>query len=372
MPEAAFIVQLDDFQGFIVKSRYPTTLALTEKVLNLVFYEHQKGKHEELKFSEDIEGMRIASFSMESRPGWSVNFVLGLDEVFDNLRTELAGMGRFILELIETDPEAVEIDKVLAKGSILPPPNEEQRTAGIFLTPSAALLLERLQAEGTESTAKLSLWLKNQVQSDDVDIREAIAPLMDSGLVIVEIEGKTAETAYLVKDVFGHRAPPVSSFTRAESIYPTLIDQYRQYIKSFFSPEPPARGYNPTIPVDDPNSPLMEDREKISKVLSNSIQYAVLQTLREQPLSVTEIADRTSFPESVVQSALWTLEENRIVARFEVSGVWGLVTNPVMEVFMPEYVLFIIAQKMEEKKISQASARRYLQLLIETWSEQSD
>jgi hypothetical protein len=278
-------------------------------------------------------------------------------------------MGRFILELIGSDPEAIDLERILSKQCSLQPPNEEQRTARIFMTPSSALLLERLQAEGVESTAKLSLWLKNQVQSDDVDIREAIAPLMESGLVVVEIEGKTAETAYLVKDVFGHRAPPVKCFKRAEAVYPTLMDQYREYVSSFFSPEPPARGYNPTIPVDDPNSPLLEDREKISKVLSNSIHYAVLQELREQPLSVTEIADRTSFPEGVVQSTLWTLEENRIVARFEVSGVWGLVTDPLMEIFMPEYVLYIIAQKVEEKKISQGAARRYLQLLIETWSE---
>ncbi|NHJ13343.1 MAG: ArsR family transcriptional regulator [Candidatus Thorarchaeota archaeon] len=372
MPEAAFVVQLDDFHGFLVKERYPDSLSLTEKILNLVYYEHQKGKHEELKFTEDLEGMRIASFSMEPFPGWIANFVLGTDEVFEDIRTELAGMGRFVLELVNADPDSVDLGDVLKKKCSLSRPNQEQKTAEIFMTPSSALLLEKLQAEGVESTAKLSMWLKNQVQSDNVDIREAIGPLMNSGLVVVEAQSKMAETAYLVKDVFGYRAPPVVSYKRAETIYPTLMENYREYVGSFFSPDPPAKGYNPTIPVEDPNSPLLEDREKISKLLSNSIHYAVLQALRNQPLSIKEISERISFPESVIQSSLWALEENQIVARFEVSGVWGLVTNPVMEVFMPKYVLPILAQKMEEKKITQATAIRYLQLLIDTWSESRD
>ena len=79
MPEAAFIVQLDDFQGFLVKKRHPSSLALTETILNLVFFEHQQGEEEEIRDSE-IEGMRIASFTMEAFPGWTVCFVLDEDD----------------------------------------------------------------------------------------------------------------------------------------------------------------------------------------------------------------------------------------------------------------------------------------------------
>jgi hypothetical protein len=367
MPEAAFIVQLDDFHGFLVKKRHPSSLALTETMLNLVYFEHQQGKEEEIRDSE-IEGMRIASFAMEAFPGWTVCYVLDEEVVLEEISHELKGMGRFMLELMNADPESLDIEEVLAKKSSMPVVDDEQKAASIYMTPSSALLLERLHTEGAESTAKLSMWLKNQIQSDNVDLREAITPLMDSGIVAVEIVGKL-ETAFLLRDVFPHRSPPVESFKATNDTHPNLMPQYQEDVKNFFSPDPPTKGYNPTLPVTDPNSPILEDREKIARVIANSINYAVLDCLRNGPLRLGQIASEISFPDGVVQRALWAMEAERIVANFEEEGVWVLITNPKMEIFMPEYILPIVATKIEEKKISSDTARRYLELLMQTWSE---
>ena len=368
MPEAAFIVQLDDFQGFLVKKRYPSSLTVTEKILNLVFFEQQKGKSEEIR-ETDIEGMRIVSYSMEAFPGWTVCFIIGAEEILEEVSPEIAGMGRFILELMNADPESVNLEEILSRRSQMPVQQEEQMAAAIFMTPSSALLLERLHTEGVESTAKLSMWLKNQVQSENVELREAITPLMDSGLVEVELVGKTSETAFLVKDVFAHRAPPVKSFESSTNSHPNIVAQYRKYVKDFFSPDPPAKGYNPTLPVTDPNSPILEDREKIARIMASNVNHAVLQSLRDGPLRLGQIASRISFPDGVVQRALWAMEAERIVANFEEEGVWVLITDPKLEVFMPEYMLPIVARKIEEKKINPDTARRYLELLVKTWSE---
>ena len=367
MPEAAFVVQLDDYHGFVVKKRYPSTLTLTEKALNLVFYEHQKGVEEIQEL--EVEGMRIASFTADAYPGWTVGFVLGSDEVLDSISKEISGMGRFMLELMSQDPESVDIAEILEKKSTMPSLAEEQLCAQIYLTPSSALILERLHTEVVESTAKLSMWLKSQVQADSVDLVEAITPLMDSGLVKVEMVGKTLETAFLLKDLFAYRAPPAESFSKAEVAAPGVAAEYRECISKFFSPEPPAVGYNPTLPIDDPNSPILEDREKISKIISNTVQYEVLKSLRERPRSVSEISEHTAFPERVIQNALWAMEAERIAAHFEKQDVWVLITDPRMEVFFPEYVLPVLTRKLEERKVNSDTARRYLELLIQTWSE---
>ena len=71
MPEATFVVHLDDFQGFIVTQRYPSTLTLNEKTLNLIFYEQQKEQKENLSLAE-IEGLRIVIFSTPEYPKWMV------------------------------------------------------------------------------------------------------------------------------------------------------------------------------------------------------------------------------------------------------------------------------------------------------------
>ena len=368
MPESTFIVQLDDFHGFVVKQRYPSSLTLNEKVLNLIYYEHQKEKKEEINYCE-IEDMRIASYRSALYPGWMVCSVLKQDEDFEILRSNLTGSGRLILALITVDQESFSLEEILEKGSVLKDLSEEQNLAEVFITPSSALLLERMQAEGIEKAAKLSIWLRTQVQNDEIDLREAMAPLMNSGIVKVELVGKTSEMVFLVKDIFGYREPPVDSILKTREAIPSIAEKYEEFLAAFFSPPPPNKGYNPTLRVDDPNSPILEDREKISRILAEKLQYRVLISLREQPLTVADISENTALPESVVRKLLFALEADKVVIRFEEEDLWGLLTNPRIESFLPEYVLPILSKKLSEKEISSDAARRHLELLMQTWGE---
>ena len=112
MPEATFVVHLDDFQGFVVKQKYPQSLTLNEKVLNLIFFEQQKEKKENLTFSE-IEGLKITIYSSPQYPGWMVCSRLGPDEVFEEVRSNLSGSGRLILALISEDEDAVNLEELV-------------------------------------------------------------------------------------------------------------------------------------------------------------------------------------------------------------------------------------------------------------------
>jgi len=368
MPEATFVVHLDlSYHGFIVTQRYPSTLTLNEKVLNLIFLEVEKGKSEELGFSE-IEGMRIAYYSSAQYPGWMVCSILSPDEDFDLLRSDLAGSGRLILALITEDSKAFSLEEILQSGSVLKDLTEEQQLAEIFLTPSSALLLERMQTEGVEKAAKLSIWLKNQIQ-DEVDLREAMAPLMHSGVVTVELLGKTSEMVFLIKDVMGYREPPVDAITNAKEKTPELAERYIGYVEEFFSPPPPSKGYNPTLQVDDPNSPILEDREKISRILAEKLQYRVMVSLRNEPLSISDISHKTALPETVVAKVLRTLEAEKVAIHFEEDGLWALLTNPRIQSFMPEYILPVINKKLLSKEITPEAARRHLEILMKNWGE---
>jgi predicted transcriptional regulator len=367
MPEATFVVRLDDFHGFVVTQRYPTSLTLNEKVLNLIYLEQEKGKKEDLNYSE-IEGMRIVAYSSSQYPGWMVCSILSPDEDIDLIRNDLAGSGRLILALITEDSKAFSLEEILQSGSVLKDLTEEQQFAEIFLTPSSALLLERMQMEGIEKAAKLSIWLKSQIQ-DEVDLREAMAPLMESGVVTVELLGKTSEMIFLTKDIVNYREPPVDAIAHAKAEAPKIAEKYLGYVEEFFSPPPPSKGYNPILVVDDPNSPIMEDREKISKILSERLQYKVLTSLRNQPLSIEDISHTTALPDSVVRKVLRTLEAEKVVVHFEEEGLWALLTNPRIQSFMPEYVLPIINKKLLSKEITPDAARRHLELLMQTWGE---
>ncbi|MFW9976144.1 MAG: hypothetical protein ACFFDQ_12810 [Candidatus Thorarchaeota archaeon] len=367
MPEATFVVHLDDFQGFLVKQRYPSTLTLNEKVLNLIYYEQQKENRENLSLAE-IEGLRIAIFGAPEYPKWMVCTILGADEDFELASDGLEGSARLILALMNEDADLVNLEEIVKAGSILEKTSEEQKLASIFVTPSTALILERMQCEGVEKAAKLSIWLKNEVQ-DEVDLREAMTPLMNSGVVKVELVGKTSEMVFLVKDIFGYRAPPTESIKKASQTMPTIADKYKEYVSSFFSPPPPSKGYNPTLPITEPNSPILEDREKLSRLLADSLNYMVLDSLRAEPLSASEVTLKTALPASIVKKVLWALESEKVVVHFEEEDVWALLTNPRIESFIPEYVLPIIRKKLSEKEITPQIARRHLELLIQNCGE---
>ena len=78
------------------------------------------------------------------------------------MKNEISGMGRLILELIDANPDFVNLEEIIRNRSTLSEPTEEQKLAEVFLTPSTALLLERMQSQGVDSAAKLSIWLKNE------------------------------------------------------------------------------------------------------------------------------------------------------------------------------------------------------------------
>ena len=196
-----------------------------------------------------------------------------------------------------------------------------------------------------------------------------MAPLMESGVVKVELLSKTSEIVFLVKDIFGYREPPVESISKTKEMMPVLAEKYAKYLAEFFSPPPPSKGYNPTLPVDDPNSPILEDREKISHILAERLQYMVMTTLREQPLSVIDISKKTALPESVVKKLLYALESEKVTIRFEDENLWALLTNPKINSFLPEYVLPKISKKLSDKEISPEAARRHLEILMKTWGE---
>ena len=187
-------------------------------------------------------------------------------------------------------------------------------------------------------------------------------------MVIVELVQKTTEIVFLVADIFAYRAPPIRALAYAKANMPEIYEEYSGYVKEFFSPDPPGKGYNPTVAVNDPNSPIIEDRRRIARVISRSLTYAVIQHLRERPKKASEICEKSALPEKVVNQSLWELENERVAARLE-DGSWALITDPIVETFVPEFVLPVIAKRVAEKEIGVELGRRHLQLLLEKWSE---
>ena len=190
-------------------------------------------------------------------------------------------------------------------------------------------------------------------------IRERLQPIL---------ENEKIEIPILTIDEEVERSQ-IESIKKASQTMPHLAESYKEFVGAFFSPPPPSKGYNPTLPVSDPNSPILEDREKISRLLADSLNYMVLDSLRSEPLTASEVALKTALPESIVKKVLWSLESDKVVVHFTEDDVWGLLTNPRIESFVPDYVLPMIRKKVSEKEITPQVARRHLELLIQNSGE---
>ena len=94
-----------------------------------------------------------------------------------------------------------------------------------------------------------------------------------------------------------------------------------------------------------------------------------MECLRRGPLGIEELAEKISLPRNVVQNSLWALESERVTMFFETDKVWALLTNPMIESFLPEYVLPLVSAKIIDKEINKDAATRYLELLENSWSE---
>lgn len=374
MPQAVFVLHLDDYKGFIVAKRYPSTFGLNERILNLVFMEHGDAVETVLKLC-DVEGRRIATFGSADHPRWLVCFVLGTDEDFAQESKTLSGMGRLILEIVVQLPDLADIGEILRNRVTIEEMNEEQNAAKVFLIPSAGILLDKMQSEGVIKARNLEMWMKSQIQSEDISLRDVVTSMMKAGILKVEYVGRDeeakppkagAETVFLVRDLFGYRAPPVKSLDECAANQPAIFENYKKYVEGFFA------NYNPTLSIDDPTSSGVEDRTRIAKLISHTIDYTIVKQLRERPMSVKEMSKKTLLPAQVIQDRMWKLESERLVTQFEDEGLWALISNPTFETFMPEYVLPIVAKKHAEEQLDTPTAERYLELLMETWGEQSD
>ncbi len=366
MPKGVFIAHWDDFRGLVVEHKYPTSIMLTEKDLNMVYYHHEKGRTGSLQYVE-LENMRVASLASSGRPLWIVVFVLDEGEEIEGQEDVLLGMGRYVLAMLAQHPEGVDVKDVLENQRMLHRPTPEQEYADIFLTPSSALLLERMEQEGIDRATRLAVWLNTQVQSEEIDIRAVAAPLMKSGVVRVEKVQGAGETVFLVRDVFAYRAPPVQALQYALETMVHIAEVYQDRVTEFFSPPPPEKGYNPTAATDDPNSPLLEDRQRIAEILRNGIHYEVVRCLRERPMTLAEISQATTFPVELVQKVLWALEAEKVTTHVDGGSLWVLLTDPTIEAFMPEFVLPDVFRKMKDRELDAKVVMRYLELLDEEW-----
>jgi hypothetical protein len=82
---------------------------------------------------------------------------------------------------------------ILVTYSVLPSHLKPEIAKKQKLSPNSLLVLKHLWSNGAQTAAKLSIWVKNKVQSDDIDLQNAIVRLLEVGLVKVRRRGKSTE-----------------------------------------------------------------------------------------------------------------------------------------------------------------------------------
>jgi DNA-binding MarR family transcriptional regulator len=360
LPQGIVVVKWDEAEGTILESKFPNTVEISSDEMMRIFTSHAMGEGKPGFLAMKIGSLNIASYytglALRGMPQHYVAILLAEDEdatVFEGPLTETSTE---LMQKVGSDNFPTFLEEAYKKLIDYLTLTDEQMTALMIKDPRRRLLLQRLTT-GALSKVEAKESLEEELKTEIVNIDLLIDPLVKMGLVKKAIvEGIPSESLFLLSDIFAVRLPPDTSVLRAlrGRIPENLAVKYEQQEAKFFE----------KYKVHE------EDPEAVANILTNPIQYKVIQSLRTSVLTARELAASLKLDNDVVENALKALRKLDVVS--EVSDRSGnrymvLKNNPTFLKFFPEYMVNVTRQKWASGMLEDSIARKHLELLKETY-----
>jgi DNA-binding MarR family transcriptional regulator len=360
LPQGIIVVKWDEAEGTILESKYPTTVEISSDEMMRIFTSHAMGEGKPGFLAMKIGSLNIASYytglALRGMPQHYVAILLAEDEdatVFEGPLTETSTE---LMDKVGSDNFPTFLEEAYKKLIDYLTLTDEQMTALLIKDPRRRLLLQKLTG-GAMSKVEAKESLEEELKTEVVSIDLLIDPLVKIGVLKKAIvEGIPSESLFLLSDIFAARLPPDSTVLRAlrTRIPENLAVKFEQDEAAFF------RKYKV----------LQEDPEGVAEILTNPVQYKILQSLRNSVSTAGELAANLKIDKDVVNNALKTLRKLDVVS--EVSDRSGnrymvLKNNPTFLKFFPEYMVNTTRQKWASGMLEDAVARKHLELLKETY-----
>ncbi|MFW9829007.1 MAG: hypothetical protein ACFFEY_15625 [Candidatus Thorarchaeota archaeon] len=369
MPHGYIITEWTEDRGLVVKFNYPDDLTVDLDDMMRVFYAHITGAGSAGNVLVRLEKARsnVSSYftGMESDRPIMINLMLELGEdpeifgetILQEINQDLLKYLREMNANITQTYEVIKKIKLYLRNTLilldrLKNLSKEQRLAQIYTSEKGRAILTALQ-ENALSRRELQGIIEDKLEKIIPNIEYVLDPFIKTGLIMQDwVEGDTDITLFLLNDFTIYRSPSLKLIEDAKKNLPNpeVAAIYLKEVTNFFT------NYKPTF----------EDNLRIARTLMSPDHYDYITLFRERPYPLNKIPKGPGESLDQIGTFLKGMEENQIIKVIKDSKDTNwifLLTEIVIDIFYPEYIIDKIRKDTSEGKLKKNVAIKHLEFL---------
>ncbi len=381
MPEGLAVLKWDDELGPVVTKKTPRSLqkgldpTTSMRVYGIATLgeteEAQKPGFSSLTFNDFQLAVYYGGLNMHLNGQPSMVFlVLGLDEDPDIYKDALSEIATQIFLDAADDKYKKQVTKLYKQLERFTQMTPEQRQAAIINDPLRRTIVQTLMKNGTIESADLEEIVLDKL-GKQIDVDLILNPLVKMGIVATGwVEGLSSEVIYLTRALFLLRKAPLDTIKslKTGSLPPETKKEYLDATKEYHD------AYLSKL-REDLFDTIWGEAESLSKYLLEFQSYDIITALREGPLDIKSLKERTDLDDDKFKKELKNLEKSDIILRFNVeddSEYVLLKSSPEIITVYPEWLIQRTVDMYNDEEIASNQATHYLEVLKQSHPSQID
>ncbi len=358
MPIGLLIMVWDDRGGADVVARYPEEVDVNEQTLMQIYATHEYSGEAGM-ISMMVGSLNIASFYTGPESQIYLILLLEIEEDADSYQEGLADAATVVIPNYESDSLDALVPSLFQRISIYPTFTEEQKLINLYQDNAKRAVIKQLRHDSAMLVSEMDLWLKDEHESDFVDVDNLLQSLIKEDVVrTLSVKNQPSAVVYLVHDILLSRAPPVEIYKNCveRGLPQSLEKAYKEEVQTYF------KGYKRNE----------EDILEVIEILLDPQVWEVFMLLRGDVVTKDTILKLEKKGVDEPDRVLKQLYEAKMLALLsddQGTEYYALLSDMRIKKIFPEYALNIIRKNFNEKTKSPQLLVAYLELFRDNYTE---
>jgi len=356
MPVGLIFTRWNELTGNEVLAKYPEDLEISNNTLIQVYNTHEY-TGERGMISLMVGQTNIASYYTGPNTNYCILILLSLGEDPDDFEGALAEISQILLQNLEDENYLELIPSLFQRLSAYPIFNYEQQLFNLYQNDIKRNIINRLRDEGMLSKSQLTSWLKFKYSKGYGDIDLTLFEFVQKEIIqILSVKNERSVILFLIKDLVIFRVPPFKLIKNPgnKGLPKDLESIYKSDCTIFFQ----------NYKISE------EDNINIIDILSNPQVYNIFNMLRDSFLKKTDLKKLENKGVYNIENLIKLLLDNQLIKVYNSEGndYYALISDFLIDLVIPEYILNVIKIYNDNKTISNHVLIKYLNLLKDTYN----
>lgn len=351
MPVGLIFTRWNELAGNEILAKFPEDIDINNRTLMQVFNTHEY-TGERGMISLMVGQTHIASYYTGTDTNYCILIILEVGEDPDDYEGSLADISQILLQNVEGKEYIKLIPSLYQRLSDYPLFNNEQQLINIYQNEIKRGIINRLRDDGAFSKSELISWLKFKYSKGYGDINLTLYEFLQKEIIqIFSVKNERSVIIFLINDLIMFRHPPFQLLKKPSSkgLPKSHESLYKYDCNKFFQ-----------------NYKISEkDNIRVIDALSKSQVYNLFKLLRGSFLS------REDIEKLGLYNSIKLLIDAQIIKNYqdeEGNDFYALITDFLIELIIPRYILNVIKTYNDNKSISEHMLIKYLNLLEEIYN----